>query len=146
MSRNVIADGYTREAFIAAEPNLHDSLRFRFRPLLPEQADIFTREDFKSRPPRQSVLMVASAIKSQLVEWSEVDGQGKPLPLSAENIARLPWRLFNRLFNVVAGFIPSDPLPDAPADEQCDYARELLAAAGEGVSIGVHSAVASAKN
>lgn len=145
MSRNVIQDGYTRSGYVAAVEGLHESLAFKFRPMLPETVDA-VGESLKSKSARDGNRVLAAAIVNQLVEWSEVDADGKSLAITIDTVRRLPWKLFNRLYSVVSGMGPSDPLPEAKPVEDQDFAAALIEAAETGKPFGLIDAERSEKN
>lgn len=148
MANNVIRDGFTRSGYIATDPGIYQAMKFRYRPMLSEQSEVFISEDFRRRPPKQKVQMAAAAIVGQLVEWDETDENG-PLPITVENVRRLPHLLFQAVLNVVAGFRASDPLPGAsPAEqgEEDEYTRHLLASAASGETPGQAAERAERKN
>lgn len=133
-TRNRIADGYTRRGFIEAVKDLHDALEFVYRPMLAEQVEDLDFHVEKS-DPKESVMLVASAMAAQLTEWSEVEGEGtkeKPVPLSIDNIRRLPYPVLSRLRRIVSGVIATDELPNASDSETSDYIAGLKVAAKGG--------------
>jgi hypothetical protein len=137
MSRNVIPadDGYTRPGYIEAVERLHDSLEFTYRPMIPEEVDAVDEVVMK-KPAREGNSVVRAAIQQHLVSWSEVDEKGEPLRINLQNIRRLPWPVFNRLYKIICGQLPSDPVPDASPAEEDDYVRDLVEAAGSGKTPG----------
>jgi len=138
MAGNIITDGYTRDAFIAGVERQHGPLRFKFRPMLPEETETFCRPAFLQAPPKQSIAMMAAALKQHVVSWDE-DAE-----ITVDNLRRVPWKLLQRLFNVVAGFDPSDPLPEGVGEGE-DWQR-LLEARGSGRTPGAVGAEADEKN
>lgn len=108
MSRNVIDDGYTEAGYIAAVERLHDALDFRFRPMLYDEAEVFCRPEFQRLTPAEARATVARAVTGHLAEWSEVDAEGQPRPITAEVVGRLRYTVLNRLLNIIAGLTPAD--------------------------------------
>jgi hypothetical protein len=151
MSRNIIKDGYTRNGYIAAIEHYHDELGFTYRPMLPDQTEVFMRDEFKQRAPKEATLLTAAALKGQLQSWTETDKAGKPEPITVENLAALPWIVFNRLFNIVAGFSGSDAPPTAAgatatAEKQGTYLAELMESMKAGVTPDALTRQADEKN
>lgn len=137
---SIIADGYTADGFIEAVDRLHGSLSFKYRPLLPEQVDAIDKEVLE-KPPREGHKTLRAAIAGQLVSWSEKE------PITVENVRRLPYRLYNKLYRIIAGLMPSDAPPNAgeKADDD-DFIRSLRESAETGVPVGAVRAAADAKN
>jgi hypothetical protein len=149
VSRNIISDGYTRSGYIMPADGLHSGLRFKYRPMLPEEAAVFVGDQFERMPPKKRYALAAAAIAGQVKEWDEQDEAAKPLPVTQENVRRLPWHLFNRLLNVVAGFGANDVEAVGKAadeEEQDEYMARLLKAAGTGETPGQASERADRKN
>jgi hypothetical protein len=149
MSKNIITDGYTRHGYIAVADGLHSGLRFQYRPMLPEEAAVFVGETFERMAPKKRYALAAAAIADKVKEWDEQDEAGKPLPVTQENVRRLPWHLFNRLLNVVCGFGSNDAEnvgEAADAGEQDEYLGRLLKAVETGEPIGVVCERADRKN
>ena len=149
MSRNVIRDGYTKTAVVKPVPGIHDGISLRYRPMLPHQVDAVTYSVEEKRRARQyeaANLLYGSAIAKHLLEWSEVDQEGKPLPRSAQNIASLPPPLFRQVFNIVSGYEAGDLPEQASEDEQDQYLRDLEAEALTGLPPGPAGLEADQKN
>jgi hypothetical protein len=126
MSKNVFRDGQTRRAYIAAVERLHDDLAFSYRPMLPEEVEI-TEAALTSKEAKKAVEIIVAQVVRHVVEWSEVDDHDKPQPVSVRNVRHLPYQVLNKLYKIIAGLMPSDPLPDgAPKDDQDDYLADVL--------------------
>lgn len=128
-----IPDGYTRRGYIAAIPSLHGAIRFEYRPLLPRERNSINQAVRREKTEKTDVLESA-AVAKQLLSWDCVypdDGpdaslRGQSMPITAANVQRLVPYLFDKLFMIIAGMDASDPDPDAPGDEQDNYAAALL--------------------
>lgn len=121
---NIPRDGYTEPGYIAAEKHLFDSpLRFKFRPLLPEErAEHFDAVD-KIINPVKSLLACNAFVASRLVEWDDADEEGNVNSISAVTVGRLKPALSNRLYEIILGVKPSDCDPqwsEAVKAEQVD--------------------------
>jgi len=136
MASNIIRDGYTRKATINAVPGQYEGLEISYRPMLPEQVDAVsgTMADKRAaKDYRGAAVFCAKALAKHVVEWNEVDPDGKPVPITAENVARLPARLFKRLFDDVSGYDSGDgPTENAPPAERDEYLTELMEATATG--------------
>lgn len=135
MARNVIRDGYTRDGYIEASDGLYEAMTFKYRPMLPQEESAVSVAAGKN-PGKEAVLLRAAAIQKALVEWDEVDESGAKVPITVENVRRLPPSLFWRLYGVISGNAPSDPLPKATKEEDDEYTTALLQAAADGVAPG----------
>lgn len=102
-------DGYTEEAYLAAEPFLHGEVRFTRRPMLPEQTSAIV--DLMSGPDNIYIRKAAQLVAPHVKSWSILDAEGKPLPISAKNLLRLKRRLLIRIIDIVAGFRGGDVDP-----------------------------------
>lgn len=130
---NVIYDGLTRSAYIAAVPRLHDELRFTFRPPTKESIGRF----FDGLPKKQSTVAAAKyeaeAVASRLVSWSQLDADGKPLPINHKTVAALQPKLFDRLRDIALyGAEGGDADPEEEAKE---LASDTADAAEQGLTM-----------
>ena len=59
------------------------------------------------------------------------------MPITLANIRRLPYRVFNRLYRIIAGLAASDPLPDGQVDgeQEDNYVKALLESTANGKSL-----------
>ena len=122
---NFIDDGYSEDGFLAAEKGLHGDVTFSYRPLLPEQRDGIDEVTLK-QGAAQGAKVICSALAKNLVAWSIKDSKGQAVPIKPGAIGRLRPRLFDKLWAVVAGRMPSDVKPDASQAECGDYVTSLL--------------------
>jgi len=116
---NLVRDGQTRNGKVDAEDGLHDGLSFSYRPCLPEEVETIESQAAKEGNPRAAVRLIAAFVADRLGTWSEADGDP-----TFENVRRLPFDLFNKVYRVVVGMRASDPV-DQPTKEEED---ELVAA------------------
>ena len=100
-------DGYTEPGFIRAEEGLHGDLRFLFRPLLVErQAAIITSlETMKSGP---KVRKIARVLAEQITDWSLIDGQRDPVPVTEATASSVLTLDKRRRKGIVLGTEPTD--------------------------------------
>jgi len=143
---NVIADGYTRRAYIKPdEHGLHTGLSIEYRPMTAEQAEDLDHCLSKVEGGKAIRLMVA-AITKQLVSWSEVDEKSKvERPVTQENVARLPRLLLVSLRQLVQGLWLGDLVPEPTSQEATDYAQGLMAVV-DGKAPGTEQLAADRKN
>ena len=120
-----IDDGYTEDGYLAAEKGFHGELSFRFRPMLPEQRDGIDQVTIKEGSVK-GCKAIATAIANKVSSWSLKNAKGEDVPITPANAGRLRPRLFDKLWAVIAGRMPSDPKPDAGSEECGDYVTQLL--------------------
>lgn len=110
-SQNYIRDGFTQDGYIAPMERRHGELRFKFRPMLPEdfeEFDVFRNSNILK--PKAVVSRLAKECSDRLVAWSEqVDG--KDVPIGPDYVKRLRHTLLSKLFQVIAGERASDEDP-----------------------------------
>lgn len=133
MSRNYIADGQTRDGYINAVERLHDECSFRYRPMLPAITETVENSIVKESPPIV-IAIIAEVCARHLVEWSEVDDKGKPIPCRDKaSLERITHPVLLKLYRIIAGMRASDPRPlsaPEPAENAQDVARAILDQAG----------------
>lgn len=128
MSRNIIRDGHTRSGYLEADDGRYESMRFRFRPMLPEQVE--TVEAYvaanSQKDPVKTAHCVAGNVCKQLAEWSEVEPDGKPSVIHFENVRKLPFPVLNRMYRIIALLQASDKDPEGTPEEAKDYVEALI--------------------
>ncbi len=109
MSHNIIRDGYTKDGYIAAVERLHDELRFKFRPMLPEQLESLSAAVEKADASKAS-LLVAAAMQKHVTEWGETWEAPECLPASliVDNFRRLHPLVLAKLRRIVEGVSAGD--------------------------------------
>lgn len=129
MSKNVIQDGYTKDGYIAAHERLHDELWFKYRPMYGGGPGYFTSTVFRSLDAGHQAAEEAKAIATNLVSWSEAGPNGQLLPITTENVFRLPVLVRQRLLNIIAGYDSSDlnPSKSVTPDKDEEIERMLKA-------------------
>jgi len=111
-NQNFIRDGFTQDGYIAAVERRHGFMRFKFRPMLPEEVeefDVFRNENILK--PRQVVERMAKEVASRLTAWSE-EADGKPVEISPLNLRRVRHPMLVKLYGVLAGERASDEDPE----------------------------------
>lgn len=115
-------DGYTESGYIAAIPNLHAAVRFKFRPMLAEQRAAWIVEREKLKPGAQQTRKGAELLAARTLEWDLKKENGEPIPPTLPNVLRLNPLLLARLVNIYCGVDAYDDDPDAPPAEAFDEA------------------------
>ena len=108
MTSAFIEDGYTEERYIKAVDRMHPEVRFKFRPILPEDRAAFIEDvaTGSKQDPKKGERLVGQALADHLVEWS------LDLPPEPANIMLLKPSLMNRLSMIV--LYARDPGDDDP--------------------------------
>lgn len=104
-----IDDGFTQEGYIAGVERLHPPLSFSFRPMT--HADT---EKFVALAAREGSVMAdtyAKFIEKHVVSWS------LSRPCKQAIVCRLRPSMLKKLFGIVSGGVPSDPLPTSTGDD-----------------------------
>lgn len=115
-------DGWTKAGYLAELPNVHDALRFTYRPtLIQERSKIIAALHGKKSHLQDAEL--AKALAYYIKSWSVVDLNDKPAPVTAKFIERLNYQVFDRLLAIViygSGASDTDPEWDQETLEEED--------------------------
>lgn len=111
----IINDGYNEPGYLAERKGLHPAVRFTFRPMLHEKRACVNALIMAGgvNGPRAMV----KAIVDHLVSWDVCGKDGKPVEVSLTNVAHLRPNIIEGLYNIVSGWSPSDPEPNANPEE-----------------------------
>jgi hypothetical protein len=112
-TRNRIVQGYTRKGYIAPREGIHEGLEFTYEPMLPQTVSRLDDAIEKEQGEKQA-LVIARELARHMKEWSEIDENGKPVPIDTENVRRLPFILHNTLHQIMAGILASDTPTNQP--------------------------------
>ena len=124
--QNIIRDGFTQDGFIAESEGLHGELRFKFRPMLPEEYELL--ELFRqSNPgdPRRVGAKEREEIASRLKAWSEVDNTNTSVPINADVLKMLRPELWYKLLAVVIGQRRTDDDPKSKGLDDKNLSEQL---------------------
>lgn len=134
-ARAYIPDGYTENGLIKEIKNVHETVRFQYRPVLPESVRALMHNYFEKSAKAQGEI-VDQTLMRQLIEWDLQDHQGSPLPINTQNLKRIKKPLKDRLFNIVTCFDGSDDDVDGSQVELNDESDlnfdELLSGESDG--------------
>lgn len=125
MPQNIIRDGYTRRGYISPDDGIHSGISFTFRPMLAEHVEASDHQIEQANPSKRAG-MIANLICHQLESWDEEDGEGKPVPITPDNVRRLPYVMLRRMHLILAGMSATDPLPEPNEDEEAAEMKRLL--------------------
>ena len=116
MSKNRIADGYTRSYRIKGAERIYDQMDFDARPFTASQV---AELDHQCKGGGGDMRLISRAVAKQLMSWSETDDNGEPAQINADNVHRLGYSLVNIMHKMIGGLLPSD-LMDGPLEGQPD--------------------------
>ena len=125
VSAFVSDDGYTVKAFVEGVYNLYPESNIEFRLSTAEQRTKLLDWHDSSKPSERPGI-VAKAVSAKLVSWDLKDGEGKPVEISEENVAKLHPALFTRYRNIVA-FLVDGGDKKASDEKDVDPGAEYLA-------------------
>jgi len=128
-----VLDGWTSKGYIAAVPGHFPSLRFTYRPCVPAERSLVI-DSFQGKSSEVQDRMTAEVLASRIKSWDAADPEGKPMPITKENIGRLLFPVFDRLSGIVIyGTQRSDVDPEWGRDDHQDAADDRFRAmvAGE---------------
>jgi hypothetical protein len=137
--------GCDERAYIAEQPRLHPSLRFKFRPMLAEERDTIANAGSRKTPSEYHQIL-AAALAARIKDWDAKKRDGHTLSIEAATVRTLQPRLFDRVYAIVCGDSASDVDPQSPAAEVNLSAEAALQAAISGQSVGEVKQEADRKN
>lgn len=140
---NLIPDGYTETGYIAEEPRVHGELRFTYRPMLAEERDGIDKA-CRNLTVAQQHANYRKVLVAKLKSWDMTDQKGNAAEITDANIRIMRPVLFDRLYNVVAGYRASD-VEKSGSDEGGNI-DHLLEAASLGAPFGLVTELADEKN
>jgi hypothetical protein len=111
-----IRDGYTERGFISGM-DWEPGLRFRYRPMLPEEVADF-QDALRRYKARAAEKFTAESVCPRLVDWDLVDVDRNPVDLCAANLLRIPQRYYQRVASIVLGYEAGDMDPTWSDDEK----------------------------
>lgn len=145
-----------RKAYINKIDGLYPALSFSRLPMTYEEREKTEAAINEQHQIPRKCQVIFAAIKNKLVEWDarpahqcdveDTDSRETPLPLSLQSIKSLEPRLIDKLYLILVGKLPSDPLPDASEEEHDTLADEIIRAAEHGTDVGVEDERATVKN
>ena len=103
---------------------MYPSVRFTYRPMLPQDRLVVARHMADSNDPRKEETDAAATIKAQVIDWNVRDREGKTVPLEVSHVLRLQPLLLERLFRIVMGEEAPDEDPQT-SDQERNMASEL---------------------
>lgn len=127
MSRMLLDDGLTRKSKIKSP--FGQTLEFTYRPMFATRAEQYFEAVSKAKDGPAKACVLGAAIAKQLVDWSETDGDGKPVTITGAEVMRLPYPAQRRLIDILIGFEAGDVEADDAAESLASAGNDLLAVA-----------------
>lgn len=132
-----LEDGYTETGYIAERKGVYESCRFKYRRMLhSERARITATNGNTNDFVKAMYRGLESHVKEwDVMKWSADDADGsnaETLPIKAANIARLSPTFIEIMFNIVAGYAPSDDDPNAVPQTVPDELDAVINGDGNG--------------
>lgn len=134
-------DGYTLDFYFAEVPTLHPAVRGKVRPLLVEEYGALLAEMKRSAHPNH---LLSRVMATRILSWDLKDAKGDSVVVNEKTCSRLNSRLFDRLFDYIAGTQPCDLDPEA--SPQADENRTIVEALLSGKNLGEVRQEQDAKN
>lgn len=133
-ARAFIPDGYTQDCYISELTNIHEAVRFQFRPVLPESVRTLMHNFFEKSARIQGQI-IDETLQRQLIRWDLCDHEGNPVELTVKNLQRIKKPLKDRLFNIVTCYEGGDTEIDTAGKDDTESEinfDELLAGESDG--------------
>jgi hypothetical protein len=126
----------SEEGYLAGVEGLHEAVEFSFTPLLVEERSQFIDKLDKCKDRAQQDRVSAMELERLIKSWSFQKADGSPVPVTAKNILRLKFHVFNELLSIVAfGTRGSDTKPSATVDDRLETDRTELVSALNGTNL-----------
>ncbi len=129
-----IHDGYTRDGYIAAREGLHPAVRFKYRPVMPQDRAVIFRKIQVADDPRRGEEISAAAVVQSIEEWDIRKQDGSLVKLATSQALRLVPSVIDRLFLIVMGSSGTDSDPEASIEDRAERADSDLEAALAGTT------------
>lgn len=126
-----IADGYTERSYIRETTRLHPAMRFEHRPTLLSELVAYRREVESMPEPMDTYRFAAKYIAGKLVSWDAKDGNGRPIPITGDNLLKMKHPLFMRLLSIILGAEACDLDPGWTLPEKDEHRKDLAIAKAE---------------
>lgn len=128
-------DGF-ENGYLAPVEGIHDGLEFTFQPLLVEERSTFLDKMEKCKDRAQQDRVTAIELERILKSWNILKPDGTAYPVTAKNILRLKFRLFNDIQAIaIYGTRGSDSMPSLPMDDKLEIDRTEVVSAMDGSNL-----------
>ena len=117
-----IEDGCTISGYVAEIARLHGEVRFTYRPLA-QLERVTTQKKMSEVSAAQGEKIAAETMRRRLVDW-DVTNNGRDVPIETAEILRLQPMLYQKMYLIVFGQIPSDVDPNE-SPEDCNVSAEV---------------------
>jgi hypothetical protein len=135
------------EGYLAGVDGLHEAVEFTFTPLLVEERSQFIDKLDKCKDRAQQDRVSAMELERLIKSWSFQRADGTQVPVTAKNILRLKFHVFNELLSIIAfGTRGSDTKPSITIEEKLDIDRTEIVSALNGSNLNEEVEEARRKN
>ena len=101
--KQLINDGYELDAEIPPQ-NGYDGFSIRYRPALPEAVFDYYEKMGRSQTGKEKIKIAIDLFKTYIRSWTIIDDKDVGLPVSEENIRKLPHCHYNILVDLITGY------------------------------------------
>lgn len=137
----------SEEGYLAGIDGLHEAVEFTFSPLLVEERSLFIDKLDKCKDRAQQDRVAAMELERLIKSWSFVKADGSPVPVTAKNILRLKFHVFNEFQAIIIfGTRGSDTKPTVTVEERLETDRTEIVSALNGSSLNDETEEARRKN
>ena len=117
-----IEDGCNFKGYIESVPRLHGSMRFTYRPL-GQLERVATQKKMEIVTPSQGEKIAAETVRRRMIDW-DVTHNDQPVRFETAEILRLQPMLYQKLYLIIFGQLPSD-LDPMESESDCNESAEL---------------------
>jgi hypothetical protein len=126
----------TEDGYLAPAEGIHGGVRFSFQPLLVEERSLFLDKMEKCKDRAQQDRVTAMELEKILRKWDLTKPDGTMVPITAKNILRLKFRLFNDIQAIaIYGTRGSDSDPGEPVEVKLELDRTEVVSAMDGTNL-----------
>jgi hypothetical protein len=106
MTSAIIKDGMTLDGTVAASPGRYPTVKFRYRPALPE--DVFSYMETPTPTGKARLDATLTLLTKQLVSWDVVDDAGGMVPITDAILRRTHHVVLTTMLNAITGYGPAE--------------------------------------
>jgi len=124
------------EGYLAGVAGLHEAVEFTFSPLLVEERSQFIDKIDKCKDRAQQDRVSAMELERLIKSWSFTKADGSAVQITAKNILRLKFHVFNELQAIIIfGSRGSDTKPSVSLEEKIETDRTEIVSALAGSNL-----------
>lgn len=122
--------------YLAPVEGIHDGLEFTYQPLLVEERSTFLDKMEKCKDRAQQDRVTAIELERIIKDWNLNRPDGSMYPVTAKNILRLKFRLFNDIQAIaIYGTRGSDTKQSLPPEDKIEIDRTEIVSAIDGSNL-----------